>query len=191
MNLTWINVTRALICQSCIEPCADRSAGVMVQKEACMIHEYFIIGQSLWTNQCILIKSLTCSMRRTNICRKTTFASFAVCTTDKWGQYDWELLVNSDQDKTVNIQMNKATFLFSQIKSYRIIIRNQDLLFQVEFVEYFHRAFQDLINIVHAIRVTLHGQINERHLERDHILRWHVLARLKTKAIRQRNYHRL
>lgn len=76
--------------------------------------------------------------------------------------------------------MNKATFHFPRIK-YHIIIRNQDLLFQVEFVEYFHRAFQDLINIVHAIRVTLHGQINERHLERDHILRWHVLARLKNK----------
>lgn len=70
MNLTWINVTRALICQSCIETCADRRAGVMVQKEACVIREYSINGQSLGTNQRILIKSLTCSMWRTNICKK-------------------------------------------------------------------------------------------------------------------------
>lgn len=70
--------------------------------------------------------------------------------------------------------MNKVNFL---------IIRSQDLLFQVELVEYFHRALQDLINIVHAIRVTLHGQINERHLEGDHVLRWHVLARLKDKSL--------
>lgn len=94
-------------------------------------------------------------------------------------------VANSDQDKTVNLQMNKASFHFPQITSDHIviIIGIQDLLFQVEFVEYFHGAFQDLINIVHAVRVTLHGQINERHLQRDHVLRWHVLARLQHKSL--------
>lgn len=79
MNVTWINVTRALICQSCIEAFADQSAGVMVQKEACVIHEYFINGQSLWMNQHILIKSLTCSMWRTTICKKTQLVRALPC----------------------------------------------------------------------------------------------------------------
>ena len=53
------------------------------------------------------------------------------------------------------------------------------LLFQVELVEYLHSALQDLIYIVHTIRITFHGQIDERDLKRDHVLWWHVLARLK------------
>ena len=56
------------------------------------------------------------------------------------------------------------------------------LLFQVELVEYLHGALQDLIYIVHTIRITFHGQIDERDLKRDHVLWWHVLARLKEES---------
>lgn len=46
----------------------------------------------------------------------------------------------------------------------------QDLLFQVELVEYLHSALQDLIYIINTIRVAFHGQIDERNLKRDHVL---------------------
>lgn len=46
----------------------------------------------------------------------------------------------------------------------------EDLLFQVELVKDFHCTLQDLIYIIHTIRVAFHGQINERDLEGDHVL---------------------
>lgn len=40
----------ALMCQSCVETCADLSAGVMVRKDLIVSHENFGNGQSQRTN---------------------------------------------------------------------------------------------------------------------------------------------
>lgn len=44
----------ALICQSCVETCADLS-GVTVQKDTCVIHEKFLYSRIQRTNECVLI----------------------------------------------------------------------------------------------------------------------------------------
>lgn len=54
-------------------------------------------------------------------------------------------------------------------------------LFQVELVEDLDSALQDLVYVIHTVRVALHGQVDEGHLQRDYVLRGHVLARLRNR----------
>lgn len=51
-------MTVALIHQSCIETQADLSAGVVLQKDACVIPENLVYGRSQQTTQQVLINVL-------------------------------------------------------------------------------------------------------------------------------------
>lgn len=52
-----ISSQSSLISQSFLEKCSDLNADVMVQKDACVIHESFLYGQSQRTTQRVLINA--------------------------------------------------------------------------------------------------------------------------------------